>query len=189
MPLLLLTVLTAAPISDARGFTFQVPEGFSEFPGFKPTGNKLYAFGKDVGTPQAIALTIDAVETPVTAGQPSAACGKLMKIDRTVNSPMKEQWQGTELVGVRMVMTQMFGEIVIFCLDVPVKPNGVTLMVSGKPENEAALRDAFTATLASISTPREESRRFVIPLAALLSVIFLFVFVRRIRGPASRSSR
>jgi hypothetical protein len=186
--LLLLTVLTAAPISDARGFTFQPPEGFSAFPGFTPSGNKLYAFGKNVGTPQAIALTIDAVEGPVTPGKPSENCGKLMSIDRTVNSPLKEQWNGTELLGVRMVMTQMFGEIVVFCLDVPVKPNSVTLMVSGKTANEAALREAFSATLSSISAP-EERRSFVIPLAAMLSVIFLFFFVRRIRGPASRSSR
>lgn len=185
MSLLLLTVLAAAPVSDPRGFTFQVPEGFSAFPGFKPSGNKLYAFAKNVGTPQAVTLTIDAVEG--APGKVSENCGKLMQIDRTVNSPMSERWNGSELTGVRMVMTHMFGEVVVFCLDVPVKPNAVTLMVSGKPENEAALHQAFTSTLSSIS-PTAEPRSPMIPIAITASVIFLFFFVRRIRG-ASRSSR
>jgi hypothetical protein len=185
-PLLLALVLAAAPelIADPRGFTFQVPEGFGDFPGFKPAGNKLYAFGKNLGTPNAITLALDAIEGP--PGSTSQNCGKLMAIDRTVNSPLKERWNGTELVGVRMLMTQMFGEVVVFCLDVPV---GVTLMVSGKPENEPALREAFTSTLASISTPRESSS-LEVPLALAPLVLVLLYFVRRrLRASASRSSR
>jgi hypothetical protein len=187
MSLLLIAVLAAAPISDPRGFTFQLPEGFSAFPGFTPAGNKLYAFGKNLGTPNAITVTIDALDAPPTPGAASVNCSKLMSIDRTVNSPLKEQWSGSELLGVRMAMEHMFGQVIVFCLDVPVQPNGVTLMVSGKPENEPALREAFNSTLSSISAPREASRSYLIPVA--LSVIFLFVFVRRIKASASRSSR
>lgn len=186
MALLLLTVLAAAPISDPRGFIFQVPEGFSAFPGFTPNGNKLYAFGKHLGTPNAITLTLDAIDGPVTPGKSSENCGKLMAIDRTVNSPLKERWKDTELLGVRMLMTHVFGEVVVFCLDVPA---GVTLMVSGKPENEPALRDAFSATLASITTDREASS-LEVPLAlAPLALVLLYFLRRRLTASASRSSR
>ena len=188
MPLLLLTVLAGTPISDSRGFTFQLPEGFSAFPGFTPNGNKLYAFGKNLGTPDAITLAIDGLDA--TPKGPSENCSKLMSFDRTVNSPLKEQWNGTELLGVRMVMEQMFGKIVVLCLDVPLQPKSVTLMVSGKPDNEAAVHEAFTQTLASLSGDEEPRHSpWPIVLATSLSVIFLFFFVRRIRGSASRSSR
>jgi hypothetical protein len=191
MSLLLVTLILAAePVSDPRGFTFQVPEGFSAFPGFTPAGNKLYAFGKNLGTLEAITLTLDAVEGPATPGGPSVNCGKLMQIDRTVGAPMTERWNGAELTGVRMVMTHGFGEVVVRCLDVPVKPSGVTLMVSGKPANEPALEDAFRKTLASISEAKAPgSSPPLLWVAAPLSAIFLFVFVRRLRGSASRSSR
>jgi hypothetical protein len=182
MSLLLLIVLTAAPTSDPRGFSFQVPAGFDAFPGFTPNGNKLYAFGKNLGTPNAITLTIDAIDAPQAAGSPSVNCGKLMAIDRTVNSPHQEKWNGTELLGVRMVMEHMFGQVIVFCLDVPV---GVTLMVSGKPENETALREAFTSTVSSISGA-QEALPLPLLVAAPLSVLFLFFFVRRARAVSRR---
>lgn len=190
-PLLLTLMLAAAPIAASRGFSFQVPDGFGPFPGFTPKGNKLYAYGRNLGSPEAITLTLDAAEGPVTPGGPSESCRKLMQsIDRTVGSPLKEQWNGTELLGMRMVMTHVFGEVVVLCADVPVKPAGVTLMVSGKAANEPALRETFTSVLSSISTA-EEPRPFPVALvvAGIVSVLFLFVFVRRVRGSASRSSR
>lgn len=187
-PLLLALVLTAAPepISDPRGFTFQLPEGFGAFPGFKPAGNKLYAFGKNLGTPNAITLTLDAIDGPVTPGSSSENCGKLMAIDRTVNSPLKERWKDTELLGVRMVMTHVFGEVVVLCVDVPA---GVTLMVSGKPENEPALREAFSSTLSTIARAGDSSSLEVPLVLAPLALLLLYFARRRLRASASRSSR
>jgi hypothetical protein len=85
-----------------------------------------------------------------------------------------------------MVMEHMFGQVIVFCLDVPV---GVTLMVSGKPENEAALREALTSTLASIEPPVRHSP---IPMliGLLATALFLYLVARfLVRASASRSSR
>ena len=153
MSTLLIAMLLAAggPVEDPRGFHFEVPAGFEAFPGFKPTGNKLYAFGKDLGTPGAITLTLDVLDGPAVAGTASRSCGALLNsIDRTVGTPVKESWQGAELSGLRMVMTHVFGEVLVLCVDLPVSPNGISVMVSGKPENEAGLREAFNAVLGSL---------------------------------------
>jgi hypothetical protein len=191
MSLLLALVLTASPVvEDPRGFHFTVPEGFEAFPGFVANEKKLYAFGKNLGTAEAITVTLDLVEGPATAGTPSASCGALMNsIDRTLGSGTQEQWRGATLVGLRMLMTHVFGEVLVLCVDVPMAPKGLSLMVSGKPGHEAALRETFNAMLSSIS-PVERGFPFspVELLAAIVAVLFPAWFVRRVRASASRSS-
>lgn len=161
---LLLSLVVTAPsaeprqVDDPRGFHFTVPAGFEPFPGFQPTATRLYAFGKNLGTPEAVILALDVVDGPLTAGAPSRSCGALMNsIDRTVGKPITEPWQGAELSGLRMLMTQIFGEIVVYCVDVPVLPSALSLKVSGKPTNEALLHDTFQSVLASLETPRSQS--------------------------------
>ena len=126
---LVLCLLAATPsteprdVTDPRGFHFTVPAGFEPFPGFKPTATKLYAFGKNVGTPDAMVLAIDLLDVPATAGAPSRSCGELMNsMGRTVGKPITAHWQGQELSGLRLVLTQMFGEIVVYCVDLPCSP-------------------------------------------------------------------
>ncbi len=102
MSLLLALLLTASPgtqvVVDPGGFQFAVPAGFDTFPGFQPTEKKLYAFGKNLGTPNAITVTIDLVDGPVTGGTVSASCGALMNsIDRTIGKPTQERWRDVEL--------------------------------------------------------------------------------------------
>ena len=159
--LFLSLVLQAATVADPRGFQFTLPEGFTPFPNFQPTGFKLHAYGKNLGTPDAITLTIDLVDGPVTAGQPSLTCGLLLNsIDRTVGKPITQRWQALELSGLRMLMTHTFGEVVVLCLDVPIAPNGLTVMVSGKPSNEAALQQTFEGVLSSLENPAAQPVSF-----------------------------
>lgn len=195
MSLLLALVLTAASdarvIEDPRGFRFTVPAGFDDFPGFKPTEKKLYAFGRDLGTTDAITVTIELVDGPATAGTASASCGALMSsIDRTVGTGTQESWRGENLVGLRMLMTHVFGEVLVLCVDVPMTPRGLSLMVSGKPSNEPALREVFNAVLASSSPPSSRMGfSWVEVLAAIVAVLFPVWFIRRVRASASRSSQ
>lgn len=157
---LILSLLAATPstgrhvVEDPRGFQFTLPSGFEPFPGFKPTASKLYAFAKNGGTPDAVILAIDVLDGPTTAGGPSRSCGALMNsMDRTVGKPITEPWQGQQLSGLRLVLTQMFGEIVVDCVDVPVQPNALSLMVSGKPANEAFIQETFRSVLSSVASP------------------------------------
>jgi hypothetical protein len=180
-------ILTAGTVEDPRGFQFDIPPGFEPFPNFKPTATKLYAYGKNLGTPDAVTFTIDALEGPVTAGQPSKSCGLLMKsIDRTVGVETSESWNGTTLSGARLTMTHVFGEVLVLCLDVPVSPNGLSFMVSGKPANEAALRETFRAVLGSL----KQSGRSGFSLQWLLLLIPVAALILwRVSASASRSSR
>jgi hypothetical protein len=175
---LILSLLAATPSAEPRvvgdeHVSFSVPAGFEPFPGFKPTATKLYAFGKNVGTPDAMVLAIDRLEGPTTAGAPSRSCGALMNsMDRTVGKPITEPWQGQELHGLRLVLTQMFGEVVVYCVDVPLEPNAaLSLMVSGKPSNEALIHETFQSALSSLGPPVRESP--VPMLVGLLGVALL----------------
>ncbi|MDP1823371.1 MAG: hypothetical protein Q8L48_09020 [Archangium sp.] len=176
MPTLMLALLIAAApvVEDRRGFTFTVPAGFEPFPGFKPTATKLYAFGKNLGTPGALTLTIDVLDGPATPGA-SRSCATLANsFERTVSSPSLETWLGQELSGARLVMTHVFGEVLVFCVDVPVLPNGLSVMISGKPGNEAILRETFRATLASIRTDDSPMGTFApIGLALIVALVAL----------------
>lgn len=160
MSTLVLALLIAAAgeprvVEDPRGFRFTVPPGFESFPGFKPTTTKLYAFGKNLGTPHALTLTLDVLDGPATKGASRSCSALANSIERTVSSPSPESWRHEDLSGARMVMTHVFGEVLVFCVDVPVLPNGLSLMLSGKPENEAILHETFSATLASIHAGEE----------------------------------
>ena len=185
--LLLALVLTAAPVvQDPRGFHFTVPEGFEAFPNFRPTSTKLYAFGKDLGTPDAIALTIDALEGPAGVGSPS--CNALMhSIERTIGTPHFEKWGGSELGGLRMLMTHIWGEVLVLCVDVPLTPNGVSVKVSGKPDKEAGLHQTFSAVVASMSTePAGTGGRLPLALGAIaLSLVAAALLSRRLRNQAA----
>lgn len=177
--LLCALVLHASVVVDPRGFRFAVPDGFEPFPNFQATATRLYAYGKHLGTPDAITLTVDLLDGPVTPGQASRSCGLLLNsIDRTVGKPITQTWQGSELSGLRMLMTHPFGEVVVLCLDVPISPSGLSVRVSGKPANEAALQQAFDAVLSSLENSRSRS-----PLpfvgAAVITVILLGLGLRR----------
>ena len=157
---LFLSLLAATPsaeprvIEDPRGFQFSLPAGFEPFPGFKPTATKLYAFAKNGGTPDAVILAIDVLDGPTTAGAPSRSCGALMNsMGRTVGKPITERWAGLDLSGLRLVLTQMFGEVVVHCVDIPLEPNALSLMVSGKPANEAFIQETFRSVLSSVTSP------------------------------------
>lgn len=177
-------------VEDPRGFRFTVPQGFEPFPGFKPTTTKLYAFGKNLGTPGALTLTLDVLDGPATKGA-SRSCGALANsIERTVSSPSPEQWNGGlaprgedgELSGARLVMTHVFGEVLVFCVDVPVLPNGLSLMISGKPENEAILHETFRATLASIHVGEDQVGSFApIVFGMVLLLGMAWALSRRMR--------
>lgn len=191
MSLLLALLLTASPdarvIVDPGGFQFTVPAGFDAFPGFTPTEKKLYAFGKNLGTPDAITLTIDLVDAPVKAGNVSASCGALMNsIDRTVGKPTQEKWRGTELIGLRMLMTHVFGEVLVFCVDVPGAPKGLSLMVSGKVGNEAALREVFVAVLSSIDEPSSGGGAARFLPHVVIGVVLLVLGFLRLRRRSAR---
>lgn len=199
MSTLMLALLIAAAgdsrtVEDPRGFTFTVPRGFEPFPGFKPTPTKLYAFGRDLGTPQALTLTLDVLDGPATPGA-SRSCATLANsIERTVSAPSPESWRGEELGGARMVMTHVFGEVLVFCVDVPVLPNGLSLMISGKPGNEPILHENFRATLASIHAGGERlggGAPFVLGLVMLLATALALSrkLKRRGRVRASASDR
>lgn len=178
-PLLLVVALSALPTADPRGFQFTVPGGFEPFPDFQPTATKLYAFGKNLGTPDAVTLTLDVLDGPVVAGSASRSCGALLNaIDRTVGKPITEHWKNTELSGLRMVMTHPFGEVLVFCVDVPIAPNGISLMVSGKPANEAALKQAFEDTLSSLEN-KSPAKPFW--WGAAVALIIVIAVVRRRR--------
>lgn len=160
-------------VEDPRGFRFTVPRGFEPFPGFKPTTTKLHAFGKNLGTPDALTLTIDALEGPATPGA-SRSCGALANsIERTVSSPSPESWRHEDLSGARMMMTHVFGDVLVFCVDVPVKPNGLSVMISGKPQNEAILHETFRATLASIEAGRSYEGGFAFSPIVFALVVLL----------------
>ncbi len=178
-PLLLVLALSALPTADPHGFQFTVPGGFEPFPNFQPTATKLHAFGKNLGTPDAVTLTLDVLDGPVVAGSASRSCGALLNaIDRTVGKPITEPWHGSELSGLRMVMTHPFGEVLVFCVDVPIAPNGISLMVSGKPANEVALKQAFEDTLSSLGNT-SAARPFW--LGAPIALIIVIAVVRRRR--------
>jgi len=180
-PLLCALVLHASVVMDPRGFRFAVPDGFEPFPNFQPTATKLYAFGKNLGTPEAVTLTVDLLDGPVTPGQPSRSCGLLLNsINRTVGKPLTQSWQGSELNGLRMLMTHTFGEVVVLCLDVPIAPTGLSVMVSGKPANEAALQQTFEAVLSSLENSRPRSS-LPFAVAAVITVILLGLGLRRSR--------
>ncbi len=160
-------------IEDPRGFHLTVPDGFEAFPGFKPTANKLYAFGKNLGTPEAVTLTIDVLDGPATAGAVSKSCGALMNsIDRTIGKPITEKWGTVELNGLRMVMTHVFGEVVVFCVDVPVTPNAISVMVSGKPANEAVLQETFRSVVQSTVAGGEGGFACSPGIVALVAIAF-----------------
>jgi hypothetical protein len=169
--MLLALMLAAAPvIQDPRGFHFTVPEGFEPFPGFRPTATKLYAYGKNLGTPDAITITIDGLQGPANVG--SMSCGELMhSIDRTVGTPHLEKWGSTELSGLRMLMTHVFGEVLVLCVDVPLTPNAISVRVSGKPDNEALLHQTFEAVLSSLEREGSNSNRIPIGVGAIVLII------------------
>ena len=177
MPTLVLALMVTAAteahvVGDPRGFHFTVPAGFESFPKFQPTATKLYAFGKNLGTPEAVTLTIDVLEGPTRPDGPSRSCGALLNsIDRTIGSPLVEQWRGDKLNGLRMLMTHVFGEVLVFCVDVPVSPNALSVMVSGKPGNEPLLHDVFTALLASLATGEQSHDGVALLGGALLLVL------------------
>lgn len=147
-------------VEDGRGFGFEVPDGFEPFPGFErtpaPAGpGKLYAFGKALGSPSAVVVALDAVAgvQPGTTGSPS--CQQLaLDIARTTAAPLVESWNGQELTGLRMVMSHAFGEVLVFCVDVPLTPDAVSVRVSGKPANEVLLRETFRSLLATVALTR-----------------------------------
>ena len=180
MSTLLLTLMLTASgvVEDPRGFSFTLPEGFEPFPGFKPTQTKLYAYGKNLGTPGALTLTIDVLEGPTPPGA-SRSCGALLNsIDRTVGTPITLNWQGTELSGLKMVMTHVFGEVLVYCVDVPVLPNGLSVVVSGKPENAEVLAETFDGVLASLSGRVVHSPGIIFVLLAAVLLVGLVVFFR-----------
>lgn len=188
MPALVLALLfSAAPegrlITDPRGFHFTLPPGFEPFPGFQPTDTKLYAFGTHLGTPQAAILAIDLLEGPTAPGAASRSCGELLNsMDRTVGRPITEPWQGRDLSGLRMTMTQLFGEIAVYCVDVPLTPRALSLKVSGKPANEAFLHDTFRAVLGSMEPPLDEAFGvWVIGLVGSIAVALSAVVFRALR--------
>ena len=182
-PLLLVLALSASPISDPRGFQFTVPDGFEPFPNFQPTATKLYAFGKNLGTPDAVTLTIDLLDGPVIPGTASRSCGALLNaIDRTVGKPITQRWQSNELSGLHMVMTHTFGEVVVLCVDVPITPNGLSVMVSGKPANEPALQQSFEGILSSFEKEKPGAQLWLGAAAVLIIVIAVLWRRRRTRG-------
>ncbi len=193
--LLLAMVLAGAGdsrvIEDPRGFHFTVPEGFEPFPQFQPTATKLYAYGKNLGSPAAVTFTIDVLDGPTTAGAVSQSCRALMNdMNRTVGTPFHETWKRAELSGVHMVMTHTFGEVVVLCVDVPVTPRALSVMVSGKPANEPALQETFRAVLSSLDVGRPLEGGMAAPagLGAVLVVAGLAAwFLRRRRAHAKRS--
>lgn len=176
-------LLLVLALADPHGFQFTVPEGFEPFPNFQPTATRLYAYGKNLGTPGAVTFTIDLVEGPVVAGEASRSCGALLNdINRTVGKPITQPWQGRDLSGLRMLMTHTFGEVVVLCVDVPIAPNGLSVMVSGRPDNEAALQQTFEAVLSSLENPTPGN---ALPFvgAGLIVVISLAAWrLRRRRG-------
>ena len=182
-PLLLVLALSALPTADPHGFQFTVPGGFEPFPNFQPTATKLYAFGKNLGTPDAVTLTLDVLDGPALAGSASQSCKALLNaIDRTVGKPITESWHGTQLSGLRMVMTHPFGEVLVFCVDVPIAPNGISLMVSGKPANEAALKQGFEDTLSSLGNTSPAKPFWLGAPVALIIVIAAARRRRKTRG-------
>lgn len=191
MSTLLLALMLTASVDDPRGFHFAVPGGFEPFPGFQPTATaerpgKLYAFARDLGTPDAVVIAIDVLEGPSTAGAASRSCGALMhSIDRTVGKPIAQRWQGEELSGLRMVMTHAFGEVVVYCVDVPLLPNALSVMVSGKPAHEAFLLETFHAVLGSLAGPRAEEP-FNTPLLVVFALVIAGFLVLGWRARAHR---
>lgn len=182
-PLLLVLALSALPTADPHGFQFTVPDRFEPFPDFQPTATKLYAFGKNLGTPEAVTLTLDLLDGPVIAGTASRSCGALLNaIDRTMGKPITAHWQTTELSGLRMVMTHPFGEVLVVCVDVPIAHQGLSLMVSGKPGNEAAVQQAFDETLSSLQNKSPASPFWLGAPVALIIITAVVLRRRRTRG-------
>lgn len=180
LPLLLLVLAVPAAaedIDDARGFQVSVPAGFVPFPGFVPTASnggpgKLYAYGKDLGSPHAVIVALDALDGPTIAGEPSRSCQKLLtEIARTVGRPITERWNGNQLSGLRMLMTHGFGEVLVFCVDVPIEPNALSVMVSGKPQNEVLLQETFRSLLGTLKARSTASRAAPSGLLVLLAVV------------------
>ena len=187
MPTLVLAlVIAGSTVEDPRGFHFTVPVGFEAFPNFQPTATKLYAFGKNLGTPDAVTITIDVLEGPTLSGASSRSCGALLNsINRTIGSPLVEKWRGAELNGLRMLMTHVFGEVLVFCVDLPVSPNALSVMVSGKPANEPLLHDTLSALLGSLTT-EEKPRDGGAALGGALLLILALALGSQMLGKRSR---
>lgn len=190
-----LLILSTAPdlqrIDDpARGFSFRLPTDFVELPGFEkpaPTvrtgtlGTWVRGLEQDdfvIVSLEGLAGTIGREPVDLT-GQRGAA-------------QLKEQWRSFEVDGLRLIRQQEDGAMVVLAVQVPLTPNALQVMSSGRVENEPAVHEALVGVLASLegkSSWLTDEERVAAGLEGALRLGVTFLVIAALASLAWRVAR